>query len=119
MVVVMAFQHLKKTKLIGAINTDTEAFITYITNLEASGKTVNATIKGVKNYVTSNLESSTKVNSAGKHSIISKVFRNRDGNIVSSEIISDLLTSTENTNNSLGKKKQRQTKILSLVPLFQ
>lgn len=101
------FSAFKKAKLIGAINTDTEAFITYITNLEASGKTVNATIKGVKNYVTSNLESSTKVNSAGKHSIIiiSKVFRNRDGNIVSSEIISDLLTSTENTNNSFGKKE--------------
>ncbi|HER5582704.1 TPA: bifunctional metallophosphatase/5'-nucleotidase [Streptococcus pyogenes] len=104
------FSAFKKAKLIGAINTDTEAFITYITNLEASGKTVNATIKGVKNYVTSNLESSTKVNSAGKHSIISKVFRNRDGNIVSSEVISDLLTSTENTNNSLGKKETTTNK---------
>ncbi|HHJ7853299.1 TPA: bifunctional metallophosphatase/5'-nucleotidase, partial [Streptococcus pyogenes] len=63
-----------------------------------------------KNYVTSNLESSTKVNSAGKHSIISKVFRNRDGNTVSSEVISDLLTSTENTNNSLGKKETTTNK---------
>ena len=61
------FSVFKKAKLIGAINPDTEVFIEYLTDLEADGKPVTAAIKGVKTYVTSSLEGTTKTDKTGKH----------------------------------------------------
>lgn len=86
------FSVFKSAKLIGAINPDTEVFIEYIKDLEAAGKPVSATVKGVKTYVTSTLEGSTKTDDTGKHDIISRIFRDRAGNILSTEIVSDLVT---------------------------
>lgn len=91
-VVVMVSQSSKKAKLIGAINPDTEVFIEYLTDLEADGKPVTAAIKGVKTYVTSSLEGTTKTDKTGKHDIISKIFKDRDGKIISIEVVSDLFT---------------------------
>lgn len=86
------FSVFKSAKLIGAINPDTEVFIEYIKDLEAAGKPVSATVKGVKTYVTSTLEGSIKTDDTGKHDIISRIFRDRAGNILSTEIVSDLVT---------------------------
>ncbi|MGT2935955.1 surface-anchored 5'-nucleotidase [Streptococcus castoreus] len=93
------FSVFKKAKLIGAINPDTEVFIEYIKDLEAANKRVTAAVKGVKTYVTSSLEGSTKTDKLGKHEIISKIFRDRQGNIISTEIVSDLFTPTQKANN--------------------
>ncbi|EHI69472.1 gram positive anchor [Streptococcus ictaluri 707-05] len=89
------FSVFKNAKLLGAINPDTEVFIEYIKDLEAAGKPVSAGISSVKTYVTSSLEGSTKTDQAGKHDIINRVYRDRDGKIISTELVSDMVTPSE------------------------
>lgn len=86
------FATFKKGKLLGAINPDTEVFIKYIKDLEAAGKPVTAAITGVKTYVTTALEPSTTTDASGTHEIINRVYRDRDGKIVATEVVSDLFT---------------------------
>lgn len=86
------FATFKKGKLLGAINPDTEVFIKYIKDLEAAGKPVTAAITGVKTYVTMALEPSTTTDASGTHEMINRVYRDRDGKIVATEVVSDLFT---------------------------
>ncbi|GAB6704794.1 surface-anchored 5'-nucleotidase [Streptococcus uberis] len=86
------FATFKKGKLLGAINPDTEVFIKYIKDLEAASKPVTAAITGVKTYVTTALEPSTTTDASGTHEIINRVYRDRDGKIVATEVVSDLFT---------------------------
>lgn len=105
------FSVFKDAKLLGAINPDTEVFIEYIKDLEAAGKTVSAGINGVKTYVTASLEGSTQSDHTGKHEIINRVFKNREGKVLSTELVSDLFTPAQNANPAtsikpLAAKKQ-------------
>ncbi|KHD45377.1 surface-anchored 5'-nucleotidase [Streptococcus hongkongensis] len=86
------FKSFLNAKLLGAINPDTEVFIQYIKNLEASGQTVSASLAGTKTYVTVALESSTTNDPNGRHDLVHRVYRDRNGNVVATELVSDLFT---------------------------
>lgn len=88
------FKTFKKGRLLGAINPDTEVFIKYIKNLEASKQKVSAAISGVKTYATVSLEASKRKDSSGIHDLVNRVYRNRDGKIIQTELVSDLFTPT-------------------------
>ena len=45
------FSIFKEAKLVGAINPDTEVFVEYLTDLEAAGQTIDASIVGTKKFV--------------------------------------------------------------------
>ncbi|WMB28323.1 bifunctional metallophosphatase/5'-nucleotidase [Streptococcus didelphis] len=86
------FASFRKAKLLGAINPDTEVFIKYIKDLEAKNEPVSANLSGVKTYVTAVLESSTSQDSQGRHDIIKRLYRDKQGKIIFVETLSDLFT---------------------------
>ncbi|KPJ22940.1 surface-anchored 5'-nucleotidase [Streptococcus phocae] len=106
------FSVFKDAKLLGAITPDTEVFIQYIKDLEAAGKPVKTGITGVKTYVTSSLESSTKTDENGKHHLIHRVFRKRDGKIVAVDLVSNHVTPNQATMTALPASSTQKAKAL-------
>lgn len=89
------FKTFPKAKLLGAINPDTEVFVKYIKDLEAAGQTVSAPLTETKTYVTIALEASSTTDASGRHDLVNRVYRDRNGNVVVTELVSDLFTPIE------------------------
>lgn len=86
------FKTFKNGKLLGAINPDTEVFIKYIKDLEAKGQKVSAAITGVKTYVTIKMKAKQTTDATGTHDIVNRLYLDRAGNVVVTELVSDLFT---------------------------
>ncbi|VTS30550.1 surface-anchored 5'-nucleotidase [Streptococcus porcinus] len=109
------FKTFKKGRLLGAINPDTEVFIKYIKDLEASNQKVSATISGVKTYATVTLETSKKKDSSGIHDLVNRVYRNREGKIIQTELVSDLFTPTRAPETATTKVRSLANNSYSLM----
>ncbi|MGT2932562.1 surface-anchored 5'-nucleotidase [Streptococcus catagoni] len=95
------FSVFKNAKLLGAINPDTEVFIEYIKDLEAAGKPVTAGINGVKTYVTVKMETSKTSDEKGTHELVNRVYRDRNGKIIATELVSDLFSPSQKSDQQI------------------
>lgn len=107
-----SFSVFRGSKLIGAINPDTEVFVEYITDLEKAGQTVAAPHLATKTYVTLETVTSTEalpftesrtddatlpqgetvvvtVGQPGRKTLVKEVTRNRAGDIIGERVLSE------------------------------
>ena len=74
----------------------------YITDLEKAGKKVSVPNNKPKIYVTMKMVNETITQNDGTHSIIKKLYLDRQGNIVAQEIVSDTLNQTKSKSTKIN-----------------